>query len=92
MCTYNITVDENKLSRCYPGVAREQFGQWLQSWVDGMMSDDASAEPNRVSPNARSYEEMRSAVQERIEKIESGKATFYTNEEVFSSIRERYGL
>ena len=91
MCIYNITVDENKMARCYPGIAREQFGQWLQEWVDGMM-EDTPAESHSVSPNAHTYEEMKSAIRDRIDMVESGKATFYTNEEVFSSIRGRYGL
>ena len=38
------------------------------------------------------YEEMKAAIRERIDKIVAGKATFYSNDEVFSSIRERYGL
>ena len=91
MCTINITVDESKLALNYPGVAREKFGQWLQKWVDDMM-DDVPVSASRVSPNAHTYEEMKSILQERIDKIESGEATFYSNEEVFSSIRERYGL
>ena len=41
---------------------------------------------------AHTYEEMKSAIRDRIDMVESGKATFYTNEEVFSSIRGRYGL
>ena len=44
------------------------------------------------SPNAHTYEEMKSALRERIDCIESGQATFHSNDEVFSSIRERYGL
>ena len=91
MCSFNITVDENKLARNYPGVASESFGKWLQKWVDDMMAGDATA-TSRISPNTHSYEEMKAAIRERIDMIEAGKATFYSNEEVFSSIRERYGL
>jgi hypothetical protein len=91
MCSFNITVDESKLARNYPGVASERFGQWLQSWVDDIIAVDVPVS-SRVSPNAHSYEEMKAAIRERIEKIEAGKAVFYSNEEVFSSIRERYGL
>ena len=57
-----------------------------------MMSDDTPVAASRVSPNAHTYEEMKTALHERIDKIEAGKATFHTNEEVFSSIRDRYGL
>ena len=91
MCTFNITVDESKLALNYPGVDREKFGQWLQQWVDDMMAD-VHVSASQVSPNAHTYEEMKSALHERIDCIESGQATFHSNEEVFSSIRERYGL
>lgn len=92
MCTYNITVDENVLARRYPDVGREKFGELLQKWVDDMMTDDTPAAANHLSPNAHSYEEMKTTLRERIDKIETGEATFHTNEEVFSSIRDRYGL
>ncbi len=92
MCTFNITVDENTLNRNYPGLAREKFGQWLQQWVDDIMSVDAPVAADQVSPNAHTYEEMKSALRERVDRIEAGQATFHSNDEVFSSIRERYGL
>ena len=92
MCTYNITVDENMLEQLYPNVGREMFGELLQKWVDDMMSDATPVAASRVSPNAHTYEEMKTALHERIEKIEAGEATFHTNEEVFSSIRNRYGI
>lgn len=92
MCTYNITVDENVLAYRYPNVGREQFGELLQKWVDDMMSDDVPVATSQVSPNAHTYEEMKTALRERIDKIEAGEATFHTNEEVFSSIRDRYGI
>lgn len=92
MCSFNITVGENTLARNYPGVASERFGQWLQKWVDDIMADDTAAQVNHASPNAYTYEEMKAVIRERIDRIEAGKATFYSNEEVFSSIRERYGL
>ena len=91
MCSFNIIVDESKLARNYPGVASESFGQWLQRWVDDMMAGDATA-TSHASPNALTYEEMKAAIRERIDRIEAGKATFHSNEEVFSSICERYGL
>lgn len=45
-----------------------------------------------VSPNAHTYEDMKTALRERIDKIEAGDATFYSNEEVLSNIRDRYGI
>ena len=92
MCSFNITVDEGKLARNYPGIASERFGKWLQRWVDDIMAVDTTAQVSHVSPNAHTYEEMKAAICERIDRIEAGKATFYTNDEVFSSIRDRYAL
>ncbi len=80
------------LAQRYPNVGKEKFGEMLQKWVDDMMADDTPVAASRVSPNAHSYEEMKTALHERIDKIEAGEATFHTNEEVFSSIRDRYGL
>ena len=92
MCTYNITVDENMLEQLYPNVGREKFGELLQKWIDDMMSDDTPVAASRISPNAHTYEKMKTALHERVDKIEAAKATFHTNEEVFSSIRDRYGI
>ena len=38
------------------------------------------------SPNAHTYEEMKSAIRERIDRIEAGEAKFYSHEEVFSKM------
>ena len=92
MCSFNITVDEDKLLRDYPGVDGQRFGQWLQRWVDDIVMDDVTASTGQVSPNSHSYEEVKEDIRNRIDRIEAGKATFYPNEEVFSSIRERYAL
>ena len=92
MCSFNITVDEDRLSRDYPGIDSQRFGQWLQRWVYDMMSDDTAASSGRVSPNSHPYEEVKKEIHDRIDRIEAGKATFYSNEEVFSSIRERYDI
>ena len=80
------------LAQRYPNVGREKFGELLQKWVDDMMSDDIPVAASQVSPNAHTYEEMKTALHERIDKIKAGEATFHTNEEVFSSIRDRYGI
>ena len=55
-------------------------------------SDDAPTAASSVSPNAHTYEEMKATLRERIDKIEAGDATFYSNEEVLSNIRDRYGI
>ena len=92
MCTYNITVDENMLEQLYPNVGREKLGELLQKWIDDMMSEEANVAAGRVSPKDHNYEEMKTALHERVDKIEAAEATFHTNEEVFSSIRDRYGI
>ena len=55
-------------------------------------SADTMNTASRFSPNAHTYEEMNAALHDRIDKIEAGEAAFHSNEEVFSSIRDRYGL
>ena len=55
-------------------------------------SSDTMNTASRVSPNAHTYEEMKAALHNLIDKIEVGEAAFHSNEEVFSSIRDRYGL
>ena len=64
----------------------------LEMTSDCEISDDALTTPSSVSPNAYTYEEMKATLRERIDKIEADEARFYSNEEVFSSIRDRYGL
>ena len=59
---------------------------------DGETSTDSLTGASHVSPNAHTYEEMKADLRERIDKIEAGEATFHSNEEVFSSIRERYEI
>jgi len=91
MCTFNVSVDEAKLANKYPGIDSERFGRWLQGWVDDILSDD-TPEAAHPSPNAHAYEDMKSAIRQRIDSIEAGKATFHSNEEVFSIIRKKYDL
>ena len=92
MCNFNITVDDNKLTRNYPGIDSEKFGHWLQKWVDDMMVEEDAELACCASPNAHTYDEMKETIRERIDMIEAGNSTFYSNDEVFLSIRERYGL
>ena len=91
MCTYNITVNENALSRMRPAFSRESFGMWLQHHVDQLVAE-MSGEQASVSPNAHSREEMKAIVEERLHLMESGQATYTDGEEGFAQIRARYGL
>ena len=91
MCTYNITVDEAALRKLQPSFSREAFGQWLQRHVDELV-EDMIAEQHADSPIARTEEEMKAIVEERLQLMESGKATYIDGETGFAQIRARYGL
>ena len=64
----------------------------LLTTSDREISDDTTTTASSVSPNAHTYEEMKATLRDRIDNINAGKATFYSNEEVFSSIRDRYDI
>ena len=91
MCTYNITVDESALRRLQPSFSREAFGRWLQRHVDNLV-EDMTADQYTDSPIAHTEEEMKAIVEERINLMESGKATYIDGETGFAQIRARYGL
>lgn len=91
MCTYNITVDEAALRKLQPSFSREAFGQWLQRHVDELV-EYMTAEQHADSPIARTEEEMKAIVEERLQLMESGKATYIDGETGFAQIRARYGL
>jgi shikimate kinase len=91
MCTYNITVDESALRRLQPSFSREAFGRWLQRHVDNLV-EDMTANQHTDSPIAHTEEEMKAIIEERINLMESGKATYIDGETGFAQIRARYGL
>lgn len=91
MCTYTITVDEAALRKLQPSFSREAFGQWLQRHVDELV-EDMTAEQHADSPIARTEEEMKAIVEERLQLMESGKATYIDGETGFAQIRALYGL
>ena len=91
MCTYNITVDESALRRLQPSFSREAFGRWLQRHVDNLV-EDMTADQYTDSPIAHTEGEMKAIVEERINLMESGKATYIDGETGFAQIRARYGL
>lgn len=91
MCTYNITVDEAALQKLQPAFNREAFGRWLQRHVDDLVNDMISGQ-HADSPIARTEEEMKAVVEERLRLMESGKATYVDGESGFAQIRGKYGL
>ncbi|MBQ7711151.1 MAG: addiction module protein [Bacteroidales bacterium] len=91
MCTYTIIVDETALRRLQPSFSRESFGRWLQHHVDTLVEDMAT-EQHPDSPIARSEEEMRAVVEERLQQLDAGEATLIPGEQVFAQIRARYGF
>lgn len=91
MCMYNIVVDETVLRKLQPSFDREAFGRWLQRHVDDLI-EDMTAELHADSPIARTEEEMKAIVEERLQRMESGKATYIDGETGFAQIRAQYGL
>lgn len=91
MCTYTITVDETALRRLQPSFSRESFGRWLQHHVDTLV-EDMVAEQHPDSPIARTEEEMRAIVEERLQQLDAGEATLIPGEQVYAQIRARYGF
>ena len=92
MCTVSINVDDVIVRRINPNLtSRESIRQWLQQQVNEWLTEMA-VQPNTLSPNAHTVEEMKAIVAERIQLMETGKATYIDGEEGFAQIRMRYGL
>ena len=92
MCTVTINIDDAAVRRINPLLtSRESISQWLQHQVDELI-EEMAVQTYHISPNARSAEEMKAIVADRIQLMESGKATYIDGEEGFAQIRERYGL
>lgn len=92
MCTFNITVSEDVLTMLQPRFSRESFGTWLQQHVDDLVGNVSEAATDNRSPIARTPEEMKSIVEERLCLMESGEVTYIDGEEGFAKIHARYGL
>ena len=65
-------------------VAEPAVGYGLQSEISTLKS--------QKSPNARTAEEMRAVLTERICRAEAGEEQLIPNEVVFDSIRSKYGF
>ena len=92
MCTVSIDIDDTIVRRINTNLtSRESIGQWLQQEVNEWLMEMA-VQPNSLSPNAHTAEEMKAIVAERIHLMETGKATYIDGEEGFAQIRMRYGL
>lgn len=91
MCTVNIKVDDAIMQQINPELTtRESISQWLQSQVNMMIEELATA--YHKSPNAHSVEEMHTILADRIRRAESGQEGFTSNQIVFDSIRTKYGF
>lgn len=91
MCTFNITVSEQTISKIRPSISREAFGLLLQQYVDAFV-DTLTTQTLTVSPNSHTKDVMSSIVTDRIHMMEEGKASFVDGELGFAEVREQYGL
>ena len=87
MCTYNITVNENALSRMRPAFSRESFGEWLQHHVDQLVAE-MSGEPVRRSPIALTETEAKELTLRRGRDIKAGRAKLIPHEEVMQEMEQ----
>ena len=90
MCTFNITVDEQIISRMSPAISREAFGLLLQRYVDEFVKHFVT-DPV-IPPCSYTEDEMYAIVKERLKSIEDGTAEFVDNETLLEQIRTRYGF
>lgn len=90
MCTFNITVDEQAISKISPSISREAFGLLLQRYVDEFV-EKFLTEPVLL-PCSYTEDEMYAIVKERLKSIEDGTAEFVDNEMVLENMRTRYGF
>ena len=87
MCTYNITVNEQALSRMRPAFSRESFGEWLQHHVDQLVAE-MSGEPTHQSPIARTEAEAKELTLRRGRDIKAGRAKLIPHEEVMQEMEQ----
>ena len=90
MCTFNITVDEQAISKMSPAISREAFGLLLQRYVDEFVEKFVT-DPV-IPPCSYTEDEMYAIVKERLKSIEDGTAEFVDNETLLEQIRTRYGF
>lgn len=91
MCTYNINVSEQAISKIRPSVSPDAFGLLLQQYVDALV-DELTTQTLTLSPNGHTKDAMRSIVADRIHLMEAGNASFVDGEVGFAEVRKQYGL
>ena len=90
MCTYNITVDEQAISKMSPTISREAFGLLLQRYVDEFVENFVNVSPD--FPSTHTYDEIMAICDQRMDDILSGRAATLSHDEVMENIRRKYKL
>ena len=90
MCVVSIKVDEARLQKIDPSFAdTDIISRWLQSRVDELIDELSMM---YKSPNAHTAEEMRTIIENRIHRLETGEEKLIPNEVVLDKIRKKYGF
>ena len=90
MCTFNITVDEQIISRMSPAISREAFGLLLQRYVDEFV--EKFVDVSKEVPCTYTHEEMMTICDQRLDDILSGRATTLSHDEVMENMSRKYQL
>ena len=90
MCTINITVDEQAITKVRPMFDRQSFETWLQEHAYDLV-DDYVLE-TLMPPHHYTDDEMYATVKERLQSLEDGTAEFVNGEIGFTQLQERYGF
>lgn len=90
MCTINITVDEQAITKVRPTFNRQSFQAWLQDHAYELV-DDYFLESS-LPPHHYTDDEMYALVKERLQDLEEGTAEFIDGEAGFKQLRARYGF
>ena len=90
MCTFNITVDEQTISKMSPSISHEAFGILLQRYVDEFVENFVNV--SLELPSTYTYEEMMAICDQRMDDILSGRATTLSHDEVMENMSRKYQL
>ena len=90
MCTINITVDEQAITKVRPTFNRQSFETWLQSHAYELV-DDYFLE-TLLPPHHYTDDEMYAVVKERLQDLNDGTAELIDGEAGIKQLRERHGF
>ena len=90
MFTFNITVDEQAISKMSPSISRESFGLLLQRYVDEFVENFVDV--SQKVPCTYTHEEMMAICDQRLDDILSGRATTLSHDEVMDDMSRKYQL